>query len=99
MFTTSLADAAVASSSIVAMSNSAYGIIAAVGGTFFLAAGIIGAAKNILKRGTGAALAALGGGVLISVIVLNLVAVRDTGNDSFHNEVGFNRTIPGPYGR
>lgn len=64
-----------------------YGIVA-VAGTYFLAAGIIKGAKEHWKKGEGAALKAIGGGVLIAIVIAHIVAIRDRANRDLEQAPG-----------
>lgn len=56
-----------------------YGIVA-FAGTYFLAVGIVKGMRDHWKKGEGAALKAIAGGVLIAVVIAHIVGIRDRVN-------------------
>ena len=63
-------------------------IILGIGGTYFLGSGVVNAMRDHHKRGTGAAMSAIGGGVALAVVVAHIVGIYQRGNQEFEHLPG-----------
>nr|VTP03859.1 hypothetical protein BIN_B_05281 [Mycobacterium riyadhense] len=74
--------------SVVNMSHEVLYILLAVAGTYFLGSGVARGMKEHWKRGTGAAVSALAGGVVLAVVVAHIVGIYQRGNQEFEQLPG-----------
>ena len=77
-----------AGAGIINMSHEVLYIILGVGGVYFLGSGVINAMRDHHKRGTGAAMSAIGGGVALAVVVAHIVGIYQRGNQEFEHLPG-----------
>lgn len=77
-----------AGASIINMSHEILYIILGIGGVYFLGSGVINAMRDHHKRGTGAAMSAIGGGVALAVVVAHIVGIYQRGNQEFEHLPG-----------
>jgi len=73
---------------IINMSHEVLYILLAVGGVYFLGTGVARGMKEHWKRGTGAALSAVFGGVAIAIVVAHIVGIYQRGNQEFEQLPG-----------
>lgn len=73
---------------IINMSHEILYILLAVGGVYFLGTGVARGMKEHWKRGTGAALSAVFGGVAIAIVVAHIVGIYQRGNQEFEQLPG-----------
>ncbi|WP_232526901.1 hypothetical protein [Mycobacterium intracellulare] len=77
-----------AGTGVINMSHEVLYIIVAVGGTYFLGSGIVRGMRDHWKRGTGAGLSAIAGGVALAVVVAHIVGLYQRGNQEFEHLPG-----------
>ncbi|WP_225331321.1 hypothetical protein [Mycobacterium intracellulare] len=77
-----------AGAGVINMSHEVLYIVVAVGGTYFLATGIVRGMRDHWKRGTGAGLSAIAGGVALAVVVVHIVGIYQRGNQEFEHLPG-----------
>lgn len=77
-----------AGNGIISMSHEALYILLAVAGVYFLGTGVARGMKEHWRRGTGAALSAIFGGVAIAVVVAHIVGIYQRGNQEFEKLPG-----------
>ena len=87
-----------AAGDIVSMSHQLYYMVAAVAGVAFIAGGIIKALHTQHKIGTGAAIAAFIGGLVLSIMVGSAISLRDIGANELEKRTGIHQQS-GYYGR
>lgn len=87
-----------AGADIVSMSHQLYYAVAAVAGVAFIAGGIIKALHTQHKIGTGAAIAAFIGGLVLSIMVGSAISLRDVGANELEKRTGIHQQS-GYYGR
>ncbi|VBA62388.1 hypothetical protein [Mycobacterium attenuatum] len=75
--------AVAAGAGIINMSHEIYWIVAAVAGVGFLVIGLLRGLRDHHKRGTGSALSAIGGGILLAVVAAHVVGIYNRGNQEF----------------
>lgn len=66
----------------------AFYLLVGFAGTYFLGAGILKGMKDHWKKGEGAALKAIGGGVLIAIVIAHIVSIRDRANRDLEQAPG-----------
>lgn len=77
-----------AGAGIINMSHEVLYIILGIGGVYFLGSGVINAMRDHHKRGTGAAMSAIGGGIALAVVVAHIVGIYQRGNQEFEHLPG-----------
>lgn len=77
-----------AGAGVINMSHELLYIVMAVGAAYFLGGGIIRAIRDHTKRGTGAALSSIAGGVLLAIVVMHVVGLYQRGNQEFEHLPG-----------
>lgn len=77
-----------AGAGVINMSHEVFYALVGVAGTYFLGNGIVRAMREHHKKGTGAALSAIAGGVLIAVVIAHIVGLYNRGNEEFENFQG-----------
>jgi hypothetical protein len=77
-----------AGAGLINMSHEALYVILGIGGTYFLGSGVVNAMRDHHKRGTGAAMSAIGGGVALAVVVAHIVGIYQRGNQEFEHLPG-----------
>ena len=87
-----------AAADIVSMSHELYYVVAAVAGVAFIAGGIVKALHKQHKIGTGAAIAAFVGGLVLSIMVGSAISLRDIGANELDKRTGIHQES-GYYGR
>ncbi len=87
-----------AATDIVSMSHQLYYMVAAVAGVAFIAGGIIKALHKQHKIGTGAAIAAFIGGLVLSIMVGSAISLRDIGANELDKRTGIHQES-GYYGQ
>jgi membrane associated rhomboid family serine protease len=87
-----------AAADIVSMSHQLYYVVAAVAGVAFIAGGIIKALHKQHKIGTGAAIAAFIGGLVLSIMVGSAISLRDIGANELEKRTGIHQQS-GYYGQ
>jgi len=87
-----------AAADIVSISHQLYYVVAAVAGVAFIAGGIIKAVHKQHKIGTGAAIAAFIGGLVLSIMVGSAISLRDIGANELDKRTGIHQES-GYYGQ
>lgn len=87
-----------AAADIISMSHQLYYMVAAVAGVAFIAGGIIKALHKQHKIGTGAAIAAFIGGLVLSIMVGSAISLRDIGANELDKRTGIHQES-GYYGQ
>lgn len=87
-----------AAADIVSISHQLYYVVAAVAGVAFIAGGIIKALHKQHKIGTGAAVAAFIGGLVLSIMVGSAISLRDIGANELDKRTGIHQES-GYYGQ
>ncbi|HME48091.1 hypothetical protein [Mycobacterium sp.] len=87
-----------AAADIVSISHELYYVVAAVAGVAFIAGGIIKALHKQHKIGTGAAVAAFIGGLVLSIMVGSAISLRDIGANELDKRTGIHQES-GYYGQ
>jgi len=77
-----------AGAGIINMSHEILYVILGIGGAYFLGSGVINGMRDHHKRGTGAAMSAIGGGVALAVVVAHIVGIYQRGNQEFEHLPG-----------
>ena len=73
---------------LVNMAHQVLYIVLAVGGVYFLGSGVARGMREHWKRGTGAAMSAMAGGVALAVVVAHVVGIYQRGNQEFEKLPG-----------
>lgn len=73
---------------IINMSHEVLYILLAVGGVYFMGTGVARGMKEHWRRGTGAALSAIFGGLAIAIVVAHIVGIYQRGNQEFEQLPG-----------
>ena len=73
---------------LVNMSHEVLYILLAVAGVYFLGSGVARGMREHWRRGTGAALSAMAGGVALAVVVAHVVGIYQRGNQEFEKLPG-----------
>jgi hypothetical protein len=87
-----------AAADVVSMSHQLYYMVAAVAGVAFIAGGIIKALHKQHKIGTGDAIAAFIGGLVLSIMVGSAISLRDIGANELDKRTGIHQQS-GYYGQ
>ncbi|VBA32395.1 hypothetical protein LAUMK4_05738 [Mycobacterium persicum] len=82
------ANTVAAGAGIINMSHEVLYIVIAVGGVYFLGTGVVRGMRDHWKRGTGAGLSAIAGGVALAVVVAHIVGLYQRGNQEFEHLPG-----------
>ena len=77
-----------AGAGIINMAHEILYIILGVGGAYFLGSGVWNGMRDHSKRGTGAAMSAIGGGVALAVVVAHIVGITQRANQEFERLPG-----------
>jgi hypothetical protein len=87
-----------AGADIISMSHQLYYVVAAVAGVAFIAGGIVKALHKQHKIGTGSAIAAFIGGLVLSIMVGSAISLRDIGANELDKRTGIHQES-GYYGQ
>lgn len=77
-----------AGAGLINMGHEVLYVILGLGGTYFLGSGVVRAMREHHKRGTGAAMSAIGGGVALAVVVMHIIGIYQRGNQEFEHLPG-----------
>lgn len=73
---------------VVNMAHEILYTLLTVSGIYFLGSGVARGMREHWKRGTGAAASALGGGIVLAVVVAHIVGIYQRGNQEFEQLPG-----------
>ena len=73
---------------LVEASHQVFYILTSIAGTVFLGGGIISGMRKHWKMGVGSALSAIGGSVVLAVVVAHIVGLYQRGNQEFEKLPG-----------
>ncbi|MGH3970113.1 MAG: hypothetical protein ACRDTV_18850, partial [Mycobacterium sp.] len=77
-----------AGAGLINISHEVLYTLLAIGGTYFMGSGVARGMREHWKRGTGAGLSAIAGGVALAVVVAHIVGIYQRGNHEFERLPG-----------